>query len=302
MKKTKRCVELLTVGLWHDSVGDIALMQATAQQLSIRGVPVMCRSISTGSRPCVVGGGYLLSNITSGMWSHVLRPFQVRGGHFLNAVGVGGRGDYGFVGDWKYVSVRDHVSRDFLAPSLPKDKEIHLVPCPAVLLEVPNVTYLRRCPGGEVMKDLPLQGFVVVDCEAEWAHGKIKEPLLPLDTRPWMKKGWLGKPLRNQTRSPEMMMGIMKCAKAVITESLHMSIMAMAVGVPFVVSARGGTAAKPAAYFKRAGIPEIVVKPNANIVNQALELHTKMLAVRKLEQDRARKHLDAMVELMDEPV
>lgn len=258
----------------------------------------MQRSYATGKRPCVIGGGYVFSHFRTGLWGHVLAPFRIPGAHFLNAVGVGGKADYSYAKDYKYLSVRDEVSRAALAPSLP-GKEIRLVPCPAVLLEIPRFGYFRNVPGGEMLKRYKIHEYVVVDVEAQWATEFVKEPVVPVDTRPWMKKKWNGRPVEFQTRSPEMVLALMSGAKAVITESLHMSIMAMAINVPFAVSLRGGTAGKPASYFTRAGFSQVMRKPSKSIVGDALRLLGEMQEVRKAEQGRARQHLDDMVRLMD---
>ena len=170
---------------------------------------------------------------------------------------------------------------------------------PAVLLEKPTFSYFRNLPGCELLKKHKLHDYVVADIEADWLSGTISEPIIPVDTRPWMKKTWKGKPIALQTRSPDVILALMSGAKAVITESLHMSIMAMAMGTPFAVSHRGATSAKPLAYFNRAGFPEAFRPASGSIVKEALAMADTMLGVRKEEQDAARKHLDNMVSLME---
>ncbi len=133
-------VELLTVGLWHDSIGDIALMQATIQQLAMRGVPVVPASYASGQKTCIIGGGHLLvtNRSPSRNWWKALQVYHLEGPHILNAVGVhedGGDGTFDFLKDYLYVSVRDDYSKNILQRYV---EHVVSVPCTAVLLRKPN--------------------------------------------------------------------------------------------------------------------------------------------------------------------
>lgn len=290
-------VELLTVGLWHDSIGDIALMQATVQQLAMRGVPVIPVSYSSGLKTCIVGGGHLLvTNRTPDRnWWKALKAYHLEGAHILNAVGVhedGGNGTFDFLKNYLYVSVRDDYSKKILQRYV---DNVVSVPCVATLLQKPNLEYFRNLPTYRHLDELLDTEYVVIDTEM-CDRVKTRYNKCPVDTRPWMSRGG---PNRLTHRNPDALLALIAGAKAVVASSLHLSIMAMAMDVPFVYCTKSNTSEKGYHYYERAGLLEAMYSGD-DPVDYAISLVDKMRSVRAREILLAIRHLDMIVEVLRE--
>lgn len=290
-------VELLTAGLWHDSIGDIALMQATIQQLAIRGVPVVPVSYASGKHTCIVGGGHILVTNRSPdrSWWQALQVYHLNGCHILNAVGVaedGGDGTFEYLENYLYVSVRDDYSRKILERYV---ANVVSVPCTAILLQKPNLEYFRRLPTYHHLDQLLNTEYIVVDTEV-CDSIKTSYRKVPVDTRPWMKRGG---PNQLTHRNPDTLLSLICGAKVVVASSLHLSIMAMAMDVPFVYYAKSNTPEKGFRYYERAGFSEVMYSGD-DPVEYALSVCSKMRHIRDKEIHLATQHVNKIVEVLHE--
>jgi len=288
-------IELLTAGTWHDSIGDIAIMQTMQNEMALRGVPVVSQSHWSGSGSAIIGGGWLLH--PNGMQDPILAPFHIGGQHVLNAVSVAsGEGNFEHLKHYKLVTVRDEFSRQQL---LPFRSDAKCVPCSTVLLKRPNIDYLTNCHGYRWLKTLKERKgeFVVYDIELEKMVGDYIHRI-PVDTRGFMRRKSDGKLCEH--RNPEALLALISQAKCVITASLHLSIFSMAMGVPFVWPNQGQFASKGINYWGRAGFPEACCEVGTDLLAHALNYRAKMLDVRGDEIRRATEHLDEIATLLKE--
>ncbi len=285
-------VELLTAGRWHDSIGDLAIQLVMSDELAKRGVPSIARSSATGARRCIVGGGWLIHG--NGQTYKILKPFHVPGPHILNAVTASvGNGNFSWLRDYKLVTVRDEPSRHTLLSARP---DTICVPCATVLAEPPDLDYLRGLPGYGWLASL-LQShrgeYVVCDIEL-FERLKFSERVVCVDTRQFARRPG---PVEFQQRNPDALLAAISAANCVIASSLHLSILSMAMGVPFAWPLMGSTDGKGVAYWARAGFPEAMCLPDVDPAAWAFQHRSKMLAIREQEQAAATVHLDHIAEL-----
>ncbi len=275
-------VELLTAGMWHDSIGDLAVMQAMLVELGRRGLPCVPAFKSSGTMPCIIGGGALLSRHRRTRWAHALEPCRVPGPHVLNAVSVDGSGDFHWLREYRYVSVRDPASARHLAPHV----QATVVPCPAVLLQPPEID--RTFPTFEF---IPAAPYAVVDCDlaAVPLPGLRK---VVVDTRPWAKRST---PASFTHRNPDVLLVVLKQAQLAICNTLHLSILALATGTPFAIDQRSR---KCRDYWSRR-CPALLA-PSEALAATALALRDEQQALRLREQAAAHRHLDRIVEILRE--
>lgn len=297
-------VELLTVAGWHFSVGDIAVERATAIELAKRGVAVIPVNSPSGDRICVVGGGYVLpssENVRpawpgqSTAWSVLLSPFTTAGRHIVNAAGVHGPGDFSYLREYSYVSVRDEFSVE--AVSKWCGSEPVIVPCPSVLLEPLPLSFAQNIPGWGFLAGLPYRDCVVIDDSPELRelHAKIPGSRVSVNTRPWRRvdssKGVPVCQISPLTHSPELVLSLVSRARAVVSRSLHLCVFCIATGTPFVVPERDDDpqTEKIRRYLERCGL--------GHAVNRELRCcdFGEVAAVRDAERAAAIQHIERMV-------
>ena len=271
-------VDLLTAAPWLFSVGDIATHKATANALAERGIASVSVDLPRPDRMTVIGGGHVL-----GHQPH-LRHFVLNGRHVLNAVGVHATGDYSYLREYKYVSVRDELSAKTIG--VPCER----VPCPAILLE----------PSQLIRDGFPPRhgGAVVVhrDPLCERAVAKRAVDFLVVDPQPARKFGWhSGGTDLPITHCPERMIAALRGAHCVITRSLHIGIFAMVAGVPFACIDTGDEpqSNKCRGYFRRAEIVDVMTNSD-DPIRHAVGLPYDWLAVRDRERARCERHFDEM--------
>lgn len=273
-------VELLTAGSWLYSVGDIATAQATANELAMRGVSVVTMDQATQNRTAVIGGGHVLGHMPH------LNHFIVTGRHILNAVGAHRSGDYGYLREYRYLSVRDHESADIIGQSCA------VVPCPAIMLE-PSPIMLRelgtRRRGGHVVVHRDLS--VARSVERQTLDMLVVDPQ-PLRNCPWPLGG------REMPASPfpTMIIAAMQGAHAVVTRSLHLSIFALCAGVPFACIDLGDEpqSNKLRNYWRRANMEDVMYDGD-NPVHHAVSRAHDWLKCRDRQRFAVGKHFDDMV-------
>ncbi|WP_437226565.1 polysaccharide pyruvyl transferase family protein [Planctomicrobium sp. SH661] len=280
-------VDLICADSWLCNAGDVASALATANGLAERGVPV-CRVPDYRGRQTIIGGGDLLG---AGPNADLFCP---RGPHSLNAVSVrADPGDLSYLQDYRYLSFRDHTSVEKAGLT-----NVHVVPCPTVLLSPLPWNVACAVPRWGHLQHHRPKNYVVIHARAELsglANGcpdaVIAVEPAPYCWHPWEAKGWR----LPMTHSPELILTVIAGAKAVITLSLHLSILACAVGTPFCVPLRGNPqqSAKVAAYWQRAGLPEVVYDGDRP-VRHALRLQKRIGQVRKTEMVAAKGHLDRL--------
>ena len=117
----------------------------------------------------------------------------------------------------------------------------------------------------------------------------------PYTWTPWESHGWL----LPATHSPELIAAVLSRAKAVITLSLHMSILALAVGTPFCCPNRGNDQQqeKLRNYWTRSGIPEVIYA-GTHPVQHARSLAARQREVRHSEILAANEHLDHIAKII----
>ena len=290
-------VEVLTAGLWHDSIGDIAILQAVLQQLAVRGVPAIAVSRASGMRTCIVGGGRIIHPNVSGQWKPILEPFRVPGPHVLNGaeiVGEANKESLSWLADYRYVSVRDLVSLEKARTARP---DAVAVPCSAVLLEPPDQDYYRQLPGLGLLKQLHGKDYAVVDFEsaAKWRY--------PLQSVIVNTRGWSANDPHAtfRHRNPDALLALLAGACVCVATTLHLSILAMAAGTPFAFDTRmSGMPDKGRVYWQRAGLLDVLHEGNDPIA-AAMTATDKMLAIRRKERDAAAEHSDRIANLLREP-
>ncbi|MBU2102497.1 MAG: polysaccharide pyruvyl transferase family protein [Candidatus Omnitrophota bacterium] len=290
-------VELVTVSLWHFSVGDFAILQGTLKVLSEAGVPTIPASRSSGKYCCVVGGGYYYG----GNWPPLLEHFMMKGPHILNAIGmrIDRKIDYSFFKEWSYLSARDSESAAIIRKYV--NQQVYEVPCSAMYVKPLSWDVLLANPRFEFLKDYTPGKYIVVDVDEALALWSDQfEHVIPVDTRPWLRRTWTGrhKPAP-VTHSAEIVMTIIANAKAVIARSLHLGIFALTVGTDFVVydiedNPSDPNIYKSFRYWKRASFKEVVYHGN-DPLGAALKLSTKLLEIRKQEFFKLHDHIKRIV-------
>lgn len=280
--------EILNAGLWHDSTGDLAIAQSVVQQLGKRGIATIPTTRASGDHPCVVGGGALLTGERDGMWWRTLEPFHAPGRHILNAVTAVSDGDFGYLKDYIYVTTRDEPSRKILLKYRP---DAVCVPCTTALMERPDFDYQANLPNHDWLRRLKKKEFILVDVEAV-RTAKIREEVITVATRPWIQKGKAD----IVSRHPNDLLAAILVAKAVVAGSLHLSILAVAMGKP-TVFVRNGSAWKGDGYWGRAGFKEIMYSGD-DPVGYALCIHDRIGEVNEQERERAAAHMDRIAEVL----
>jgi len=294
---TMQPVEVLTAGLWHDSIGDIAILQATLQQLAIREIPAIAVNHASGLRTCIVGGGRIIHPQVSGGWKEVLKPFHVPGPHILNGVEVVGDVDadtLSWLNDYRYVSVRDLASLEKVRVARP---DAVAVPCTAVLLEPPNQDYCRQLPGLKLLNRLHGSEYAVIDFES------VSKWKCPMQSVVVNTRGWNVQDTRAefQHRNPDALLALLAGARVCVATTLHLSILAMAAGTPFVYdTGMSGTPDKGRLYWTRAGLPDVLYDGN-DPIDAAIAANGQIFAARRRERDLATKHFDQIARLLKEP-
>ena len=129
---------------------------------------------------------------------------------------------------------------------------------------------------------------------------KLVNKVIPIDSRPWETRDWKGSgrvfPL---THSAQILMSIISKAEVVVTCSLHIGILALAAGTPFVVydvnnKPREYPIVKSVRYWERAEFPEVIYHGKEPI-EYALSLKEKMLQVRREEFEKAEAHIQSLL-------
>lgn len=271
-------VDLLTVGSWLFSVGDIATAKATQNELAKRDIPVVTVDRSENGRTTVIGGGHVLGHMPH------LSHFIVSGRHILNAVGAHRSGDYSYLKEYRYLSVRDHESAAII------DQPCAVVPCPAILLEPSDIVIreVARRRGGHVV--------VHRDLAVARAIEKQSLDMLVVDPQPLRKCPWtLGGREMETTHCPELMIAAIIGAHAVITRSLHLSIFALCAGVPFACIDLGDEpqSNKLRHYWHRAGMADVMYDGN-DPVRHAVSRRHDWIACRDRQRQAVREHFDAI--------
>lgn len=281
-------VELINAGTWHDSIGDLAVMELTATELAKRGVPSIPRLTPSGERTCVIGGGALFTCNRQGAWWNALRTYRVSGKHILNGVSIRG-GDFRHLERYRYVSVRDQQSYEHIADVRP---DASVAPCVTVLADPPDIGELRTWPTYEFLDELLDTEYIVVD--AGLPPLDLPMRTVVADTRPWERRDV--SPLWNH-RNLTAILAVLYGAKAVYCCSLHLSILALAVGTPFVYyeSKPNG---KGMAYWRRANMQCVVtytVESLPHILQTFAEFYPRW---REAERGLAAWNMDRIVEAL----
>lgn len=277
-----RC-ELLTAGLWHDSIGDLLLMQTTHKLLARRGICVELVDGVSGARPAIIGPGAVLTGERKGVWWDTLAPFHAQGPHVLNAVGVASSGDFSYLGDYRYVSVRDHRSASLIADYC----EPHVVPCPVTLTPIPPIAYYRGLLNCGFIKRA--ERFTVVD--RELYDLEIGGNVIKVDTRPWQG----GHAPSFKHRNPNVLAAVVHEADFVFASTLHLSILALAMGTPFIYW-EPRCRNKGRDYWGRAGAPELIVHERDDLLTQVESAKELFADLRQREQIAAKQHIDKVAE------
>jgi hypothetical protein len=277
-------VELITTGGWMFSIGDVASQQATALELAKRGVPVIPCDESSGERTAVIGGGHVLGHM-----SH-LKQHVIPGRHILNAVGAHRTGDYSYLTEYRYRSVRDSVSLDIIGGNA------HLVPCPAMLIEPSRfaIEERGRQRGGHIV--------VHRDPHCESAMSKRSVDILVVDPQPNRRLPWTsGGREMPVTHSPQMMIAELMGAVCCVTRSLHLAIFALSVGTPFCCLDLGDEpqSNKLREYFRRAGIVDVMYS-GQDPVHHAVSRKHDWKSVATREKIAVREHFDRIARSLSE--
>lgn len=271
-------VDLLTTAPFMFSLGDIASMQETQRQLAERGIAAVSVDAPRPGRTTVVGGGHVLGHMP-----HLVH-FCVPGKNLLNAVGAHStaNADWAFLKEYRYRSVRDAVSAEIIGGNC------SLVPCPSVLIE-PTSRQLR-------VAGHPFGGHIVLHNDpvvARAAEHRIVTATI-VDPQPGRKCVWrLGGDIVPTTHDPGLMIASIVGAHAVVTRSLHLSIFALAAGVPFCCIDTGDEpqSNKLRDYWTRAGAAHVMYDGD-DPIRHAVSIDWSGL--RDRERAAAVKHMDAM--------
>lgn len=269
--------ELLTAGMWHDSLGDIALQQVSQNLLTRRGFSVLITDTATGLVPAIIGPGAILTGEREGLWWNSLCNFHANGANILNAVSVASNGDFNFLSEYLYVSVRDFASCQRLQDFC----DVEVVPCPTVLMPRPSLSFYVNLIG---CKFLTKDNYYIIDRGI--VPRNTSKDYMEINTRPWSGGGC---PTFNH-RNPNVLAAAIAKADYVYCSTLHLSIIAMAMGTPFLYyepSDQKGTH-----YWRRADFEECIVRSKADLTEERLNSITdKFNVTRDEEQQAARRHI-----------
>lgn len=271
-------VELITTAGWMFSVGDIASQQATIAELAKRQVPCIPMDEASGTRTCVIGGGHVLGHMPH------LRQHIVEGQHILNAVGAHATGDFGYLAEYKYRSVRDAISLEIVGGNA------DLSPCPAMLLQPSRqaMEERSRVRGGQVV--------VHRDPVCERAMELRPIDMLIVDPQPNRRVPWnSGGRIFPVTHSPQLVMAELANATCCVTRSLHLAIFSLAMGTPFACIDLGDEpqSNKMRAYFDRAGMSDVMYDGDDPIHHAVSRIHN-WSEIAQREKQVVRKCFDHM--------
>jgi len=297
-------VELLTLGVWHFSVGDFARYEATSFKLGEAGIGVMPVSIPTGNYPVIVD----LGNLSWSWMPRFLKPIyandEIRQPFALNAMALPDKSvEIALVKDCSYLSFRDQYSASIVEAYT--DAQVTLTPCPSMFIKPFGDDLLRGLPQFKNLKSPYMEyapkTYVAMDAHNDLRRlSKLVNKVIPIDSRPWETRDWKGSgrvfPL---THSAQILMSIISKAEVVVTCSLHIGILALAAGTPFVVydvnnKPREYPIVKSVRYWERAGFPEVIYHGKEPI-EYALSLKEKMLQVRREEFEKAEAHIQSLL-------
>ena len=303
MKKAKTTtVGILTAAPWHHSIGDIATAECTVNYLSNHGIPAVSIAKPDNRYEClVIGGGNLLYGGRARPWERLQSVFKEPGPHILNAVGVDldsfHQIDWSFLKEFRLISVRDNVLRDALSREMPA-REIFSVPCPATLVDPLPYRFVQQIPGLEGLKTLRAKSYVVLHRHPTVARfaAKIDRPTVIVDAQVWERHPWTSSGYQLlPTHSPAVLQGVIASARAVVSNSLHICIFALAAGIPFVAIDSGERQSrKVRCYMKRAGIPEVMFAHDRDDdpIAYAESLHPLIRKASQNERKSAEEHLE----------
>lgn len=300
-------VELITLGLWHFSVGDFARYEATSIKLAEAGICVMPVSVPTGHYPVIVDLGNLSWSWMPGFLKPIITNNERRQPIGLNAIALPDESaENAMVKHCSYLSFRDQWSASVAQAYT--DAQINLTPCPSMFITPFCDDLLRGLPQFKNMKSSYIEyapkTYVVID-----AHNDLKrlskkvKKVVPIDSRPWERRDWKGSgrvyPL---THSAQIMMSIISNAEVVVTCSLHIGILALAAGTPFVVydvnnNPQQYPIVKSVRYWERAGFPEVIYHGKEPL-EYAQSLKGKMLQIRQNEFEKAEFHIESLVRFL----
>ena len=274
--------ELVTAARWHDSIGDIALEQVTLEQLASRGLSVMPADKPSNKAPAVIGPGAILTGERQGIWWNALKDYHASGCHILNSVSVASEGDFSYLKDYLYVSVRDYLSWDKVSPFC----DAVVMPCPTVLMEAPDIEQYRGYPNAHHLDEACRGEFCILD--RGLANIKTDIPSVNVNTRPWMGEA---KGVEFFHRNPRVLAAYVSAASFVFCSTLHLSIIACAVGTPFVYY-ETGSHGKGWNYWGRAEFYDCMVSSHEELTLKKVEsLSGKFSAVRASEKGLAETHI-----------
>lgn len=277
--------------MWHDSIGDIAIQQVMVEQLALRGVPSIPVSVPSGERTCVIGGGAIIQSSDDGVFGNALAPYKAKGRHVLNSVSVVDNGNYSFLKDYRYVSARDVPSGDRLKKY---HNSVVLTPCPVVLMAKPDLNYHRKLPTyGFLDRQIENGPFYVSDVGVK--HDDKERDVIRVDTRPWYERG--AEPAFKH-RNPIALASVVLAADYAICTSLHLSIICMGMGTPFVYLEPSD--GKGLAYWSRAGAKSFVVKSLDGWDCRSLN-RGQHAEIREHEISKATRHVDNICESLEAP-
>lgn len=294
-------IDLITASPWLTNMGDIATQLVTANSLASRGVPV--RSVpkqQADSSMCIIGGGDLLGSAFN-------KHFLPKGRHCLNAVGVqAGYVHNNATNDYLYVSVRDEISASRLR--LPR-ADIDLVPCPAGNVRPLEWADMKEVPRWGFLGNLDPKNYVVVQNHPSllpFIEG-IKCKVLILNPSPYCPptvdpeeflRANKNCSVMHETHSPELICTLLANSMAVLTISLHMTIISLANDVPFQVPTHQDYPSheKIFSYWDRAGLSSAYKSPDKNWIPRAMddEFGNEIAFISQLEKSRLERHFDRL--------
>ncbi|RYE73104.1 MAG: polysaccharide pyruvyl transferase family protein [Oxalobacteraceae bacterium] len=295
-------IPVSTVAPFHNSIGDISTGQVTQNFLSIDGIPSYSTSFwDTNHKTIVIGGGEIIGFPARGAWSKLKPLFLPNGNHILNAIGfdigTGTETDLGVLGDYKYVSVRDHLIAEQFHKYAPG---LAVVPCPATLQYGIPLPLIKALPRFEFLRPLEEDNYIVVHRHPKMEPiakrlRKLGHRLVIVDMQAHAKHPW-----RNSNdfivppglHSPELIQGLVNSAHAIVTVSLHLAIFSIGANKPFAaVSDATAQSAKVKRYLTRAGIESVLAKKDDDLFSLALENRFKLSAVSASEKAKTLQHL-----------
>ena len=292
---TPRAVSLLTAAIVHDSIGDVASAWETRDGLTERGIPTVEVSPYSAlpSSGVVVGGGELLSG------APLLEPFRLRGEHLLNATGirpgVTSAETLRYLEDYRFVSVRDDESVEVLERL---GIAAHAVPCPATLISPLPFEKLHTWPGLGALRRLEPGEYCVVHrhpvVEAV-IPASLRDRMVVVDMQAWARWPWTIGGVELTPHTPEVLQSLVANARFVVTNSLHLAIMATGAAVPFaVVRSDDDQFEKTRRYLARAGLREFGCRDWEGAKRAVESTSTDVARVSHSERAAAASHLDAL--------